>query len=645
MLFNKSLSAVKQNKLFDGVDFKNLPLNIRQNNFVEVPEGEIIYQSGDKLEFLYLICEGTVKLKINSGAERKVFYKNKNDFLGEIGILGKAYQKSSAIANSDVLLYKFLKKEIVELLTQNEQIKNNITKSINDTFLEEDNLPDFPPTEIRTDKDEILSDEITEKKEEIEKNENQESENILKENTTEGKNAIINMLDEIELKPLEQTTEHSNEIVDEIISKLKDQPQEIPENFVKPPEPNQLSEASAEYNTDGDNKSLQEKIGEDIEDEKIMQQVISDLIYLYRSNTLIEAIENTLELTKNFTGAEHGNFFLIDNLYEILNFQIILDGKITSREFSFSDGIAGASAKKKEIINLTNPTNDRRFNIEIDSYGKEEVKNILYYPVKNNVGEAVVLLQLFNTSKDVFTKEDEKYLKYLSPHIINILNSITEIEKLIAANKLEVFQPVSEFIIEDLKTPLSIIKKYSDFIKRIETSAEIRQIANFIINQTENINDFLGTVADFIQSKKNLSTLSIKLSELLNEILSMLAEFVEQHNVKIYKRYEAELQVKVDKLKLFQAFFQLTKIFCGYMKDGGNIYLVASKNDDKFIKISFKSSSKGIASYLDTSNIKSNNPANLSYLIAEKIIHDHDGELIKAQNGNDEMEFLISLPI
>jgi len=641
MFFNKSLSAVKQNKLFAGVNFKNLVLNIKQNNFVEVPEGEIIYQNGDKREILYLICEGTVKLKINSDTARKIIYKNKNDFLGEIEIFGKTQQKSSAVANTDVLLYKLVRKDIVELLSQNEQIKINITESINNALREEENFQEFSPGEVVLNKEEIPSGEFTNKENETEE---QISDNISEDNFGSKKPADKNLLEEIELKPFEQSAQPANELIDEISSQLKEQPQEVPQSLTKAFETNQLFDTSAENNNYENQNSFHEKINEDIKAEKMMHQIINDLIYLYRSNNLTGVIENTIELAKNFTGAKYGKFFLIDNLYKNLNFQIISEGKVTSQEFNFSYGIAGASAANKEVINLTNPANDKRFHSGIDSLSEEEVKNILCYPIKNNLGEAVVLLQLFNTSKEAFTSEDEKYLEYLSPHIVNILNNIIEIEKLIATNKLDAFQPISEFIIGDIKTPLSIIKKYSDFIKKVENTVEIRQIANFIITQTENIKDFLGTISDYIQSKKTIFLSSIKLNELLNEILSMLAEFVEQHNVKIYKRYETELQISVDKLKLFQVFFQLTKIFCSYMKDGGNIYLVASKHDDKFLKISFKSSSKGIAAYLDFSNVQSNNPANFSYLIAGKIIRDHDGELKVIKNGNDEIEFLIFLP-
>ena len=67
MFLNKNLSAVRNNALFKGVSDANLNFNFNLKNFIEIGEGEIIYQSGDPSDFLYLIIEGKVKLKIQGG--------------------------------------------------------------------------------------------------------------------------------------------------------------------------------------------------------------------------------------------------------------------------------------------------------------------------------------------------------------------------------------------------------------------------------------------------------------------------------------------------------------------------------------------------------------------------------------------------
>src|ERR1035438_1465818 len=106
MFQNKNLSAVKKNALFKGVSNTNLNFNFNPKDFIEIGEGEIIYQSGDPSDFLYLIIEGEVKLKISRGvASPFILRKVYNDFFGEREVQENSVRKSSAIANKDTLIY------------------------------------------------------------------------------------------------------------------------------------------------------------------------------------------------------------------------------------------------------------------------------------------------------------------------------------------------------------------------------------------------------------------------------------------------------------------------------------------------------------------------------------------------------------
>ncbi len=49
----KNLSAVFENKLFTGLDEKQINLKTSAKDLLEFKEGDIIFMSGDKSEFLY----------------------------------------------------------------------------------------------------------------------------------------------------------------------------------------------------------------------------------------------------------------------------------------------------------------------------------------------------------------------------------------------------------------------------------------------------------------------------------------------------------------------------------------------------------------------------------------------------------------
>src|ERR1035437_3651795 len=106
MFQNKNLSAIRNNALFKGVNDANLNFNFNPKDFIEKGEGEIIYQSGDPGDCLYLIIDGEVKLKIPGGVSSPIILrKANNDFFGEKEVQENSIRKSSAVANKNTLLY------------------------------------------------------------------------------------------------------------------------------------------------------------------------------------------------------------------------------------------------------------------------------------------------------------------------------------------------------------------------------------------------------------------------------------------------------------------------------------------------------------------------------------------------------------
>ncbi len=642
MFSNKSLSTIKDNKMFAGVDEKDLSLRIKQHNLLEFPEGKIVYQNGDKSEFIYLICQGTVKLKINTESGRKIFYKKENDFFGEIELLKKTDRNSSAVANIDCLIYKLFLKEIIKLTSKYPAIKRNLSQDFNSMLKAEEELTTISSVEEEQAEEKIETNNniIPESEEAVEYNVPDEENPELK---TEEEKSIEEVTDDnIYLKPAEdsetsslntkegsttaevnvENTDNDNEeiLTSDVIPKLE---QEEP---IKPNE---------EITTE-----------EDLEVENTAKQLTSDLVYLYRSSNTAEAVTNITELAKNFSGAEFGKFFLIDNLNRVIKLNLPGQNEITVSDFEINQGLAGYAASQNEIINIPSPRADQRYNNEVDFFDKDELKNILCFPIRNNVGDAVALLQLAECAGDVFTSKDEKYIEFLSPHILNILAIVKRMGN-IAPPQVDSnsFKTLSDFMIEDINGPVSIIKKYASFIQKQDVNTEVKQVTDFISIQAENISDFSTTVSDFLQNKKSLLTWHGKINNVLNEILAMLAEYVEQRDVKIYKKYETEAVAEVDKIKLFQAFYQLVKILCAGMREGGNIYLIADAVDNKEVRISLKGSAKIIKDFLNKTTLQTDTPLNISYLIADKIINDHDGKLNTVQGENEEMEFQIFLPV
>ncbi|MDP2365231.1 MAG: cyclic nucleotide-binding domain-containing protein, partial [Ignavibacteria bacterium] len=145
MSTTKNVDAIKSNNLFKGVDFTSLNFPFDAKNFEELKEGDLIYSAGQPADFIYLLINGEVKVKLAS--IKKLFFKSSNDFFGDSEFLKNTERNSSALANSDCVLYKIDSALLSRLLNDSSSLRANL-------------LFDRKP-------DDEKSDEITELKEPI----------------------------------------------------------------------------------------------------------------------------------------------------------------------------------------------------------------------------------------------------------------------------------------------------------------------------------------------------------------------------------------------------------------------------------------------------------------------------------------------
>jgi len=136
------IRLLKTNGLFKGISESILKPYTKPKYFFEVKEGEIIYVCGDKSSELFLIVEGEVKIK-SSGSGR-VKHKYLSDFFGEEEILKGGERNSSAIANTDCVLFRISSTEFKQLSLSNKKIVDNLSSTDED---ESSSVPNNEPPE------------------------------------------------------------------------------------------------------------------------------------------------------------------------------------------------------------------------------------------------------------------------------------------------------------------------------------------------------------------------------------------------------------------------------------------------------------------------------------------------------------------
>ena len=122
------IRLLKTNGLFKGISESFLKPYLKPKYFSEVKEGEIIYVCGDETSELFLIVEGEVKIKFSCNGNDKVNVNHKylSDFFGEDEILKGGKRISSAVAETDCVLFKMNSAELKQLSSSDKKIADNL---------------------------------------------------------------------------------------------------------------------------------------------------------------------------------------------------------------------------------------------------------------------------------------------------------------------------------------------------------------------------------------------------------------------------------------------------------------------------------------------------------------------------------------
>lgn len=143
MVLEYNFKSILRNNLFKGVPDHFVKRFYNLRNFEATKEGTIIYSPQEEASFLYLIVQGEVKIKYTG--QKQLINKYLYDFFGETEIRRSTKRISSAVANTDCMLYKISFDELHTLCSGNITVNRNL-KNISD--IDENEQSDFIYSEL-----------------------------------------------------------------------------------------------------------------------------------------------------------------------------------------------------------------------------------------------------------------------------------------------------------------------------------------------------------------------------------------------------------------------------------------------------------------------------------------------------------------
>lgn len=655
MFQNKDNSDLESNILFEGVNPEILQSFANPKNSLRKKEGAVIYQKGDLSEYIYLLIEGTVKLKYTEPDGTNIYVnRTENTFFGETELIGKTQRKTSAVADKDCKMHTFNLNELKVLIKKDNQILKNLFKNKTFNFLEEDFMESSKdlidsetdiselikttekpslrhtkgqqetplittPEEEKGAFDGIITEEETD--EEIIKEDSsivvdqEESE----ENTTpeEAKGTFDDIVtkEETDEEVQQSNNEPSEDIIKEDNSIIIDQ-KESEREKLEESEGFTIEDISEGESTKSDNtetptiqdeqkpEPTAEKEKEpsiELEKEKIetdfsdyYETLLKTTQNIFSKITIDEVAEAIADAATKLVNATGGVLYLVDKENEELKAKVLSDSSIRDIRVKFSDGLQGTAIIEKRPVISENPKENKNFNPVIEDLTGIKIKNVIYYPILTKRDEPAAVLELYNSERGKFDAREVELLNAISSSILKALENAGFVEILIQQRKILSIGEITGFIHDDIKNTLLRVRHYSSLLKKKNFSSEVNKLLEIQIGQINSIEDFLKFIDAYAHGKNVVEKSTIKVSEAVTQILNFLAEYVESRNIVIYKKIEEDAVINIDLPAMYLAFYQIAKNACDAMKDEGKIYVTSEKDGD-YIKINFKDTGVGIS--------------------------------------------------
>ncbi|WP_337872621.1 cyclic nucleotide-binding domain-containing protein [Ignavibacterium sp.] len=655
MIATKNNDSVFLNILFDGVNSNSLPVNLNGKLYEDFKEGEIIYESGDESKFVYLIVSGKIKIKENG--VKKLVFRRENEFFGEKEIIKKSNRFSSAMAETDSTVYKISKQDFETLIKKLPAVKQNI---IDFTNLTED---DFNFAEQKPEQPVIEENKFPESNE-VEINYNLDSSNQNNGNDDSELPEYLKNLDDFEEinhydepKPTEEKDENNvdvnneiestNEIQEDEFAELKEDETFLNADFVYESEPDiveDILEISEE--TFAEQEAATEK---NIPVEEELESILEEKVSLKNFNLILNEISanQNIDLTvqsilKNFlqlTGSDRGIIFLYDDKKSELIPEYNIGGKSEIPIVNLMEGITGKAASSKKLIFVSNPGSDARYVGSFDNPFEFPAANLIYLPLIDNQLElqGFAVLSFNEETLEENFKRQLKIYSILAGESIMLSKQLSVIE---SKKHLGIIGDVSKFLLGDIKSPMLTIKHYTSIISRFDIPDEIKRVITLLTMQANSVLDLLQSTSDFAEKKPNIKKTNVQLNDLLNNILDLLAEFVESKNIKLFKKFAQNCTVNIDPRKFHVAIYELIKYASSELPSGGKIFF-STEYLEKEVQIRIYDEGK----FQQPERFPLVSRADLSLDIAEYFLKAMNANFSFAEKKNGGVIFIISIPV
>jgi signal transduction histidine kinase len=610
-----SIESIKSNNLFKNKDFSSLNLPFDPKNFVEIKEGDLIYKSGEETRFVYLLVKGIVKVK--NSLSRKILTKSANDYFGDVEIINDSQRQSTAMANSDCVIYKLDGTIFKEIINNSESMESDNKDKESNAFIPKSAKKgsDFSDTPIIS--------------------------NAVKLNIDRKKNQI-----EAEKDTAPIADSFSENIIDTDKKELTNN------TIIENGDVNVNIKQENKFEDDYHREVLEitnSKTYKLVEDENIESEWTKYEDLLTPSSDFNKTIKDILHFLLKQTDSDVGAIYFYNSEEDVLEDLYQTTESFYKSKKSFKNSLTGLTVQDKKINFVASYQNDPNYNAEIDLPNGFTGKIIIYIPLVDNDHNLLSVVQIGSNRTD-FSKDEKRTIESSVIYCSIVLQKSLSFAKPAEETKQESdFKLLANFILSDIKAPLANIKNYSAILSKYNLPDEVKKVITLISAQSISIIDLIQSLVDYFENNNNVNVEETNFNDSLNQILTLLSDYVESRNVKLFKKFTDDAKVTIDIPKFYIASYYISKFACDMMREGGKLYYSSYKEDQNIV-LKIKDESKGIANdvsdkifdvvYSDNSKEKTG----LGLAIARHLIESMNAKL-KIESSETGISYLIFLPL
>ncbi len=385
-------------------------------------------------------------------------------------------------------------------------------------------------------------------------------------------------------------------------------------------------------------------------DDNQLKKIISALELVNSQVKIDDVLQNIIDVGIDLTNCDRGTLYIVDKAKNEIWSKIAIGSETREIRLKIGEGLAGHVALTGVTLNINDVQSDKRFNREYDLESGYETRNMICFPIKNRDKKIIGVLQLINSKTGAFTKLDEEFLEAISIQSAIAIQNAEMVEKLLKAERIQSLGKMTNFLIQDIKKPILVSKRYTEHLKNKELPDEVTKLIDMILEQLNQVADIVTTTSSYSDGTTILRTINLSLNNTLTEYMGRIEMYVKGKGCRIINEFDKDVTIKLDMKEFYQCYMHIIKNACDAMPEGG-IIEISTKKEGKNIKIFFKDNGIGIDENLigkifdPFSSFGKKDGTGLGLSITRKVVEAHNGTLNVMSKIGVGSTFVIALPI